>query len=91
MAPACTTFLAGTASSAPAARGRGVSEPADRPGDVAVLTFNLVSHGRAPNTQATVARWSVTAVYVRAGVQWKIVHHHFSFTQPELKVQLPPL
>lgn len=43
-------------------------------GDVAILTYNLVSHG-SENTH-----WNVTTVYERNGEEWKIVHSHFSYT-----------
>jgi ketosteroid isomerase-like protein len=57
----------------------------DRDGDLAVFTYNLVSHGRRPDGRATETRWNVTAVYRREDGGWRIAHHHFSFTRPELK------
>ncbi len=45
---------------------------------VAVLTFNLVSHG----SEGTM-RWNATEIYERIGDQWQIVHSHWSFTRPE--------
>jgi ketosteroid isomerase-like protein len=56
-----------------------------RAGTTAVLTYNLVSRGRAPDGKATVARWNSTAVYAQVDGRWKIVHSHWSFTQPQLK------
>ena len=51
-------------------------------GDMAVLTYNLVSHARAGATaEAGKTRWNVTEVYERSGKQWKIVHSHFSHTE----------
>jgi ketosteroid isomerase-like protein len=54
-------------------------------GDVAILTYNLVSHGRSPDGNPIDARWNSTAVYRRIGGTWRIVHSHWSFTKPELK------
>lgn len=53
-------------------------------GDIAVLSYNLAAYSRREGSPVTV-RWNVTAVYQRRGGTWKIVHHHFSFTKPELK------
>ena len=57
----------------------------DQEGDLAVFTYNLVSHGRRPDGRPTETRWNVTAVYRREDGRWRIAHHHFSFTKPELK------
>jgi uncharacterized protein (TIGR02246 family) len=57
----------------------------DRDGDLAVFTYNLVSHGRRPDGRAIETRWNVTAVYRREDGRWRIAHHHFSFTRPDLK------
>jgi ketosteroid isomerase-like protein len=51
-------------------------------GDIAVLTFNLVSHGKTPAGQPFAARWNSTEVYRRTEGQWRIVHTHWSFTKP---------
>ena len=53
-----------------------------RHGDVSVLTFNLVSHGRTPAGEAMVVRWNATAVYARLSGKWQLIHHHWSFTKP---------
>ena len=55
-------------------------------GDVAVLTYNLVSQARRPDGGAMEVRWNSTAVYALVGGKWKIVHSHWSYTKPELKV-----
>lgn len=47
--------------------------------DVALLTFNLVSHGNEGSM-----RWNVTEVFERKGHQWELVHSHWSFAQPKL-------
>jgi ketosteroid isomerase-like protein len=48
-------------------------------GDVAVLTFNFVSHGADGEW-----RWNTTEVYRRRHGAWRIIHTHWSFTQPKL-------
>jgi len=54
-------------------------------GDVAVLSFNLLSHVRNPDGSPRTVRWNSTEVYRRIAGKWKIVHNHWSFTKPELK------
>ena len=54
-------------------------------GDIAVLSFNLVSHARNPDGSARAVRWNSTEVYRRTAGKWKIIHSHWSFTKPELK------
>ena len=54
-------------------------------GDVAVLSFNLVSHTHNPDGSPRTVRWNSTEVYRRIARRWKIVHNHWSFTRPELK------
>jgi ketosteroid isomerase-like protein len=61
-----------------------------RAGDAAILTYNLVSYGRSPGGEAIAVRWNSTAVYAQIDRQWKIVHSHWSFTKPELKVPNGP-
>ena len=60
-----------------------VSPKVQRYGDVAVLTYNLRSHGRRPDGAAAVTRWNSTAVYARSGGRWRMVHSHWSFTAPD--------
>jgi ketosteroid isomerase-like protein len=57
-----------------------------RAGDAAILTYNLVSYGRTTGGVAMAVRWNSTAVYAQIDGQWKIVHSHWSYTKPELKV-----
>ena len=55
-------------------------------GDVALLTFNLVSYQRqADGSEKAVARWNSTETYARVDNEWRIIHSHWSFTKPELK------
>jgi ketosteroid isomerase-like protein len=55
-------------------------------GNIAVLTFNLVNYGKpSGSAQETVlARWNATQVYRRLNEEWRIIHTHWSFTQPQL-------
>ena len=58
-------------------------------GDLAVLSFNLLSYQKQPDgTEPVVARWNSTAVYRRARGAWKSIHVHWSFLKPELKAQV---
>jgi ketosteroid isomerase-like protein len=54
-----------------------------RRGDLAVLSYNLVTYGQRPDGEPLVTRWNVTAAYALIGGKWKIVHSHFSLTQPQ--------
>ncbi|HMC53705.1 MAG TPA: cupin domain-containing protein [Gemmatimonadaceae bacterium] len=62
-------------------------------GDVAVLSFNLVDYGKPTGStqEMTVARWNSTEVYRREkrGGDWRIMHTHWSFTQPQLALAPP--
>lgn len=51
-------------------------------GDVALLTFNLLSHGRNPAGEPITARWNSTEVYARSNGKWSIIHSHWSFIKP---------
>jgi len=63
-----------------------IAPTVQRHGEVALLTFNLVSYQKAHDgTEAAVARWNATAVYRLLGDTWRIIHAHWSFIQPELK------
>lgn len=55
-----------------------------RAGDMAVLTFNLVSHIRRPNGERASVGWNSTEVYQRSSGTWKMVHSHWSYTKPQL-------
>lgn len=48
-------------------------------GNVAVLTFNFDSHG-----SEGLMRWNTTEVYRRKDERWRIIHTHWSLTQPKL-------
>jgi ketosteroid isomerase-like protein/predicted enzyme related to lactoylglutathione lyase len=51
-------------------------------GDCAVLTYNFVGE-----SSSQTARWNCTEVYKRTPDGWRIIHTHWSFTQPALKEQ----
>ena len=56
-------------------------------GNVAVLTFNLVNYGKPSGSAEDVilARWNATEVYrCTLDGAWRIIHTHWSFTQPQL-------
>jgi ketosteroid isomerase-like protein len=55
-------------------------------GDLAVLTFNLLSYRVLPEgTEVIIARWNATAVYQAVGKTWKSIHVHWSYMTPDLK------
>ncbi len=57
-----------------------------RYGDVALLTFNLLSYQkRRDGSEHVVARWNSTETYARFGGEWRIVHSHWSYVKPALK------
>ena len=58
----------------------------DHQGEIAVLSMNLVSYGRVGDRpESVLARWNSTEVYRRISGQWRIVHSHWSRTQPDVK------
>ena len=60
-------------------------------GDVAVLSYNLISYVRPPEGDALRAvRWNCTEVYAWIGGQWRVVHNHWSYTQPQLAAPAGP-
>ncbi len=55
-------------------------------GEVAILSYNLISYGKKDDgSELVLARWNSTKVYARIEGQWKIVHDHWSYTKPRLK------
>ena len=57
-----------------------------RAGDLAVLTFNLISHGaQVGDGPKGDARWNSTEVYRRSEGTWRIIHSHWSYIKPALK------
>ena len=55
-------------------------------GNTAVLTYNLVNYGKptGKSDETVLARWNATQVYQLTGGEWRIIHTHWSFTQPQL-------
>ena len=53
-----------------------------RRGELAILSYNLVTYGQRPDGAPQVVRWNTTEAYALIGGKWKIVHSHFSLTQP---------
>jgi ketosteroid isomerase-like protein len=55
-------------------------------GKIAVLSFNLVNYGKPSGSAAetVLARWNATEVYREIDGEWRIIHTHWSFTQPQL-------
>ena len=63
-----------------------ISPRVQQHGDVALLTFNLISYQRQPGgSEKAVARWNSTETYARMDEGWRIIHSHWSFIKPELK------
>lgn len=60
-----------------------------RLGDVAVLSYQLMSHAIMPNGSPLTIRWNSTKVYGLFDGNWKLFHDHWSFVKPELKDPLP--
>lgn len=58
----------------------------DVDGNIALLTFNLVNYGKPTGSaqETVLARWNATQVYRRINGEWRILHTHWSFTQPQL-------
>jgi ketosteroid isomerase-like protein len=57
-----------------------------RQGDMAVLAFNLISHGaQVDGGKKGDVRWNSTEIYRRFNGKWQIVHSHWSYTKPELR------
>jgi len=55
-----------------------------RHGDVALLTFNLVSYQMSPEgVESAVARWNSTETYAVIDGRWRIIHSHWSYIRPE--------
>jgi ketosteroid isomerase-like protein len=60
-----------------------------RKGDVAVLSYQLVSRGKSPQGVPFAVHWNSTKVYGLVDGNWKIFHDHWSYIKPELKQASP--
>ena len=58
-------------------------------GDVALLSFNLVSYRTDEGRERAISSWNSTEVYRRTPRGWRIFHSHWSFIRPELKDSNP--
>lgn len=56
--------------------------------DIAVLSFNYTSWGEAEDGSWR-SNWNSSEVYRRIGGRWRLVHSHWSRTQPESRPALP--
>jgi ketosteroid isomerase-like protein len=54
-------------------------------GDVALLSFNLLSYRTEGGGERVISSWNSTEVYRRTSQGWRIVHSHWSYIRPELK------
>ena len=83
--PAMEAYYAPVAGKIKVDRYEMIAPKVQRRGDVAVLSYQLVSHGTSASGNAYVLRWNSTKVYARSGNDWKLLHDHWSYTKPELK------
>ena len=51
-------------------------------GDVALLTFNLVSYRTDDEVERAISRWNATEVYRHTFQGWRISHSHWSYVKP---------
>jgi ketosteroid isomerase-like protein len=58
-----------------------------RDGDMALLTFNLLSYVKQPDgTEKVAARWNSSELYRKIKGEWKIIHSHWSYIKPAAAV-----
>lgn len=53
-------------------------------GDVALLSFNLVSYRSDGGQERAISSWNATEAYRRTASGWRIFHSHWSFIRPGL-------
>jgi ketosteroid isomerase-like protein len=51
-------------------------------GDVALLSFNLVSYRTDGGVERAISSWNSTEVYRRTPEGWRIFHSHWSYIRP---------
>jgi uncharacterized protein (TIGR02246 family) len=56
-----------------------------RSGDMAILTFNLLSYRGDGTAECLIAKWNATEVYCRIDGAWRIAHSHWSYITPVLQ------
>jgi uncharacterized protein (TIGR02246 family) len=54
-------------------------------GDVALLSFNLVSYRTDDDRERAISSWNSTEAYRRTADGWRIFHSHWSYVKPELR------
>jgi len=54
-------------------------------GEVALLSFNLVSYRTDEGRERAISSWNSTEAYRRTPQGWRIFHSHWSFVRPELR------
>jgi ketosteroid isomerase-like protein len=57
-------------------------------GDVALLSFNLVSYRTDDGRERAISSWNSTEAYRRTPQGWRIFHSHWSYIRPDLKAPL---
>jgi ketosteroid isomerase-like protein len=55
-------------------------------GEIAVLSYNLVNYSKNSEGVEKKFSWNCTEVYKKRKEDWKIIHSHWSFTQPKLNL-----
>ena len=51
-------------------------------GDVALLSFNLVSYRTDAGVERAISSWNSTEAYRRTPEGWRIFHSHWSYIRP---------
>ena len=60
-----------------------INPKVQRDGNMAVLTFNLLSYVKQPDgAEKVAARWNSSEVYRKIDGKWKIIHSHWSYIKP---------
>ena len=54
-------------------------------GDVALLSFNLVSYRTDDGRERAISSWNSTEAYRRTPQGWRIFHSHWWYVRPDLK------
>jgi ketosteroid isomerase-like protein len=60
-------------------------------GEMALLSFNLVSFRTDDGRERAISSWNSTEAYRRTPQGWRIVHSHWSFITPAIKDEVSEL
>lgn len=60
-------------------------------GEVALLSFNLVSYRTDDGRERAISSWNSTEAYRRTPRGWRIVHSHWSFVTPAITDEVSEL